>query len=140
MVVRGPNRRNDFHINPGDELFQQLRGTIRVDIREADGSFTEHLVREGELFLVPGGVPHSPRRPAGTWGLVIERERHPEELDRVAWFCPTCGSLLYERTFALRNIESELSVILTAFEADQARHRCDACGHVLELAREIAPL
>ena len=140
MVVRGPNRRNDFHINPGDELFQQLRGTIRVDIREPDGSFTEHLVREGELFLVPGGVAHSPRRPAGTWGLVIERRRLPHELDGVAWFCAHCGSLLYERTFALRNIETELTAILIAFEADTALRRCNACGHVLEPAGEIAPL
>jgi 3-hydroxyanthranilate 3,4-dioxygenase len=137
MVVRGPNRRNDFHINPGDELFQQLAGTIRVDIRHPDGTVHPHLVHEGELLLVPAGVPHSPRRPAGSWGLVIERRRRAGELDRIAWYCPACRNLLVERSFALHNIETELKAILDDFAADPASHRCARCGHVLEPAEEI---
>ncbi len=137
MVVRCPNRRNDFHCNPGDELFQQLRGTIRVDIREPDGSFTEHLVREGEIFLVPGGVPHAPRRPAGTWGLVIERTRRPAEQDSLAWYCSSCGAELFRRSFRLRNIETEIKAILDEFASDDAHRRCERCGHVLEQATEI---
>jgi 3-hydroxyanthranilate 3,4-dioxygenase len=137
MVVRGPNRRNDFHCNPGDELFQQLKGTIRVDTREPDGSFTEHLVHEGELFLVPGGVPHAPRRPAGTWGLVIERVRRPGEEDSLAWYCSACGAELFRRTFRLRNIETEIKAILDEFASDDAHRRCRVCGHVLEQATEL---
>lgn len=136
MVVRGPNRRNDFHINPGDELFQQLRGAIEVDVREEDGSVTRHRVGEGELFLVPGGVPHSPRRPAGTWGLVIERERTRRERDVIAWFCPACGHALWSASFTLRDIETQLSAILRDFAADTARHRCERCGTVLPPATE----
>ena len=34
VFVRGPNSRNDFHIDPYDELFLQVEGTIRVDTRE----------------------------------------------------------------------------------------------------------
>lgn len=137
MVVRGPNRRNDFHINPGDELFQQLQGTIRVDVRGADGHIVEHLVHEGELFLVPAGVPHSPRRPAGTWGLVIERTRRPGELDAVAWYCHRCGATLAEHRFALRDIEKELTPVLEAFATDAEAHQCARCGEVLPPAREI---
>ena len=137
MVVRGPNRRNDFHINPGDEIFQQLRGAIRVDVREPDGRIVGHVVREGELFLVPGGVPHSPRRPAGTWGLVIERTRRPDERDTVAWYCHRCGSTLAEHRFALRDIEKELTPLLESFAADPAAHRCRRCGEVLAPAVEV---
>ena len=32
MIVRGPNARNDFHVDPFDEIFYQLQGDIRVDI------------------------------------------------------------------------------------------------------------
>jgi 3-hydroxyanthranilate 3,4-dioxygenase len=137
MVVRGPNRRNDFHSNPGDELFHQLRGTIRVDVRESDGTFTEHLVHEGEIFLVPGGVPHAPRRPAGTWGLVIERTRRRGEVDAIAWYCSACGAELFRRSFRLRDIETEITAILDEFASDDAHRRCANCGHVLEPATEL---
>jgi 3-hydroxyanthranilate 3,4-dioxygenase len=137
MVVRGPNRRNDFHVNPGDELFQQLRGAIRVDIREPDGRIVAHVVREGELFLVPAGVPHSPRRPADTWGLVIERTRRPDERDGVVWYCRRCGATLAEHQFALHDIQTELAPILERFAADTEAHRCRRCGTVLPPAAEV---
>lgn len=137
MVVRGPNRRNDFHINPGDELFQQLRGAIRVDIREPDGRIVAHVIHEGEVFLVPAGVPHSPRRPADTWGLVIERTRRPDEHDGVAWYCPRCGATLAEHRFSLRDIATELAPILERFALDTDAHRCRRCGTVLPAAAEV---
>ena len=34
MVVGGPNRRRDFHVDPGDELFFQVRGDIVVRVVE----------------------------------------------------------------------------------------------------------
>ena len=36
-IVRGPNARNDFHIDPGDEIFYQLKGDITVRCIDADG-------------------------------------------------------------------------------------------------------
>ncbi len=30
FVTRGPNRRKDFHINPGDEIFYQLEGELNL--------------------------------------------------------------------------------------------------------------
>ena len=68
MVVRGPNARNDFHVNPGDEVFYQLEGTIAVDIRHDDGRIERRLVGAGEVMLVPAGVAHSPRATAATRG------------------------------------------------------------------------
>jgi 3-hydroxyanthranilate 3,4-dioxygenase len=68
QIVRGPNARNDFHIDPGDEIFYQLRGDITVRCREADGRTRDVPVREGEAMLVRAGTPHCPIRPTGTWG------------------------------------------------------------------------
>lgn len=133
MVVRGPNARNDFHIDPGDEIFYQLKGTIRVDTRSDDGSVTSHRVAEGEIFLVPGGVPHAPMRPADSWGVVIERVRQPDEVDEIVWYCDN-GHELHRRTFALADIEAELKAILDAFNASVALRTCDTCGETLAVA------
>ena len=73
MVVGGPNARNDYHINPGEELFYQVEGDIVLKIIE-DGTPREVPIRQGELFLLPAGVPHSPQRSAGTVGLGDEVE------------------------------------------------------------------
>ncbi len=129
MVVRGPNARNDFHVNPGDELFYQLEGTIRVDVIDGDRT-VEHHVGPGDLLLVPAHVPHSPRRPAGTWGVVIERQRRDGELDQLRWYCSSCGAVIWQTRLALSDIVGELKGILDGVAADPRRRTCGACGEV----------
>ena len=41
------------------------------------GRLTDVPIREGEVFLLPPEVPHSPQRPAGSVGIVVERRRGP---------------------------------------------------------------
>jgi len=82
QIVRGPNARNDFHLDPGDEIFLQLQGDITVRCRERDGRMRDVIVREGESMLVRAGTPHCPIRPAHTWGLVIERSADPTSSTR----------------------------------------------------------
>jgi len=62
MVIKGPNARNDFHLVDSEEYFYQLKGDIKVRIREGD-RIVDHIVREGETFFIPPNVPHSPQRP-----------------------------------------------------------------------------
>jgi len=137
MVVRGPNARNDFHINPGDEIFYQLEGTIAVDVRDEDGRIERRLVAPGEVMLVPGGVAHSPRRPRDTWGVVIERQRQPREIDQIVWFCERCGFELRRSPFALSDIETELTPLINDFNADAGARRCPRCNAVLPVATEF---
>ena len=139
MVVRGPNARNDFHLDPGDEIFYQLTGTIQVDIRRSnpdgsEGPIESHLVGPGEIFLVPANVAHSPLRPKGTWGVVIERQRQPGELDRIRWYCDCCDDVLHERQFALADIVTELKAILDEFNSSIELRTC-GCGCIKPVAQ-----
>ena len=65
-------------------------------------------IREGEMFLLPPRIPHSPQRPAGTVGLVLERRRNPGEIDKLLWFCDHCGAPLHEAGFPLKDIGTQI--------------------------------
>ena len=130
QIVRGPNARNDYHIDPGDEIFYQLKGDITVRCIES-GRPRDIRVREGEVMLCRAGTPHCPIRPPDTWGLVIERKRRPDELDRLAWFCERCGAQLHEATFSVTNIETELRDVIQTFNASASLRTCRTCGSVL---------
>src|SRR5690606_20103935 len=86
MIVGGPNVRGDFHYNESEELFYQIEGDMTLRIQE-DGKLVDIPIREGEMFLLPPKVPHSPRRGANTVGLVVEKVRQEGETDGFLWFC-----------------------------------------------------
>lgn len=131
MIVGGPNARKDYHVEDGEELFYQIEGDIVVRILE-DGKPRDIHVREGDVFLLPAGIPHSPQRPAGTVGMVVERMRKPEERDHLKWFCEKCGEVLHDATFHCTDLGTELKPIIEGFFADEARRTCKKCGTVMQ--------
>jgi 3-hydroxyanthranilate 3,4-dioxygenase len=132
MVVGGPNQRKDFHVEDGEELFFQVEGDIVVRIKE-DGQIRDIPIRQGELFLLPAGIPHSPQRPAGTVGLVVERRRAESEEDHLRWFCEECGEVLYDANFQLVDLGKQLKPIIEQFYADAALRTCKHCGTVMQV-------
>ena len=134
MVVGGPNARTDFHIDQGPEWFYQLEGEMVLKVQE-DGRVRDIPIRAGEIFLLPGGVPHSPRRPPDGIGLVVERRRLPHERDGVVWHCERCNHKLHEEWFTLQNIETDLPRLFALYQADASLRTCDACGHLDPLPR-----
>jgi 3-hydroxyanthranilate 3,4-dioxygenase len=130
MAVGGPNSRKDFHHDPGEELFFQLEGDMVLRIVQ-EGRMTDVPIREGELFLLPPEVPHSPRRPAGTVGIVVERRRGPDEMDGFSWYCEQCGNRLYLERVPVRNIETELPAIFARFFSSSNHRTCTVCGTVM---------
>ncbi len=132
MVVGGPNARKDYHWNETEELFFQLEGDIEVGIQE-DGMAVTIPIKEGEMFLLPGRVPHQPRRGAGTVGLVIEVKRDDRELeDGLQWYCEQCNTLLHEYRFVLNNIEKDFLPRFREFYGNEEHRTCKQCGHVME--------
>jgi 3-hydroxyanthranilate 3,4-dioxygenase len=139
FVSGGPNTRNDFHVNPTEELFYQLKGDIAVRVRPLDGSKPyDVVVKEGELFLLPRWVPHRPQRPAGTLGLIVEFPRPEGQLDGLRWYCPKCDALVHEVNWRLKKIDEDLAVIMHAFWDGPAEARtCRSCGHIIQRAGAI---
>lgn len=131
MVVGGPNARKDYHVEEGPEFFYQLEGDMLLKTVQ-DGKVVDIPIREGEIFLLPPKVPHSPHRFANTVGLVIERSRLPEEKDGLQWYCDKCDHLLYEEYFHLKNIEEDFPPVFDRFYSSEQHRTCDACGHVME--------
>lgn len=137
MVVEGPNARKDYHINDGEEFFYQVKGDIVLKIID-NGEGVDVPIREGEIFLIPSKVPHSPQRPAGTIGVVIEYTRHGSELDGFQWYCEKCHHKLYEEFVAVNDIGHQLPEIFKHFYGSEDNRRCKKCGHVMQPPMEKA--
>lgn len=133
FVTRGPNRRKDFHINPGDEIFYQLEGELNLHYVSREGKQEMALLKPNDLFLLPGNVPHSPRRKEGSWTFVVERRRQANEVDRFIWICEKCGERLYEATVFFDDPGDAVTRATSAIKADRKLATCSRCGDVLEL-------
>jgi 3-hydroxyanthranilate 3,4-dioxygenase len=127
MVVGGPNSRTDYHDDPGEEFFYQIEGDIVLKVVE-EGKLVDVPIREGEVFLLPAHVHHSPRRPASTVGLVIERKRGTDELDGFIWYCEHCGEELYSEYLHVSDIVSQLPPVFERFYGNEANCLCRKCG------------
>ncbi len=132
MVVGGPNNRKDFHYNKGEEFFFQIEGDMQLPIIE-DGKIRNIERKEGEIFLLPPGIPHSPQRKAGTVGLVVETKRAADELDACMWYCENCNHLLHKATFHLNDIVAQLPQEMQKFYDDLSLRTCKECGTVMEI-------
>jgi 3-hydroxyanthranilate 3,4-dioxygenase len=131
MVVGGPNQRKDYHIEDGEEFFYQIEGDIVVRIREGN-EVKDIPIREGEMFLLPAGIPHSPQRPAGTVGMVVERVRAEHEQDHLRWYCDGCGEVLHDAAFHLEDLGKQLKPVIENFYADESLRTCKGCGEVMQ--------
>ena len=132
MVVGGPNARKDYHFNETEELFFQLKGDMKVLVQE-NGKSVEMDIKEGEMFLLPPRVPHSPIRVADSVGLVIERKRSPGHKDGLLWYCDKCNANLHAAYFHLESIENDFLPRFKEFYNSEANRTCKKCGHIMEV-------
>jgi 3-hydroxyanthranilate 3,4-dioxygenase len=133
QVVGGPNWRNDYHHDEGPELFYQVEGEMLLKTVQ-DGELVDIPIREGEIFLLPPRIPHSPQRFKNTVGIVVERQRAPHELDGFLWFCPRCANKLHEEFLHVADIVRDLPPVLARFNSSVERRTCKRCGNVAPAA------
>ena len=131
MLVGGPNLRTDYHVEEGEELFYQIEGDMVVRLMEEEGP-RDVTIREGEIFLLPPRIPHSPQRPAGTVGMVVERQRKIGELDHLRWYCDGCGEILHQASFQLQDLGAQLKPVIEEYYGSDSLRTCERCGHFHE--------
>jgi 3-hydroxyanthranilate 3,4-dioxygenase len=129
-MVGGPNTRTDFHDNPTEEIFYQIKGNAYLDIWDR-GRFDRIDIREGEIFLLPAHVIHSPQRPEPGRCLLIEAIRPQGAHDALQWYCARCAGLVWRAEKQLESLVEDLPKIYQLFYAlsDEER-RCKSCDLV----------
>tara|TARA_B100000497_G_scaffold122241_1_gene153081 strand:- start:1162 stop:1695 length:534 start_codon:yes stop_codon:yes gene_type:complete len=132
MIVAGPNARKDYHYNETEELFYQIEGDIIVKTQQ-NGKMVEIPIKEGEMFLLPAKVPHSPIRSEGSIGLVIERKRNKKDKDGLMWFSDTANALLYEEYFHLTNVEKDFLPVFKRFYSNEKLRTCPKTGEIMKV-------
>jgi len=128
-VVGGPNQRTDYHDDPLEEFFFQWQGDIVLRLMENGKPRDVHL-RQGDIFLLPPHVRHSPQRPEGSIGIVIEYRR-PEGLrDAFEWYCLACHTRIHRVEVQLKSIVRDLPPLFARFYDDVTLRKCPACATV----------
>jgi 3-hydroxyanthranilate 3,4-dioxygenase len=134
MVVGGPNARSDYHFQPTEEFFYQVKGGMLLKVID-DGQFRDIHIGEGEMFMLPANTPHSPCRFDNTIGLVVERTRPEGGEDAMRWYCPNLGAhqgkphIVKEKRFLCTDLGTQLKPIIDEWKADVAGRKCSDCGY-----------
>jgi 3-hydroxyanthranilate 3,4-dioxygenase len=129
-VVGGPNHRTDFHDDPYEEFFYQMKGDAFLNVME-NGRPGKIDLKEGAIFLMPPHLRHSPQRPqAESLCLVIERARPEGVKDGFEWYCTQCHALLHRVEVQLKSIVRDLPPLFEKFYANEKLRTCASCGAV----------
>lgn len=129
-VVGGPNERTDYHDDPFEEFFYQFKGNAYLNIMN-EGKVERIDLKEGDMFLLPPHVRHSPQRPEpDSRCLVIERQRPQNVLDAFEWYCLNCNHLVHRVEVQLKSIVKDLPPLFERFYADPALRVCPDCKTV----------
>jgi 3-hydroxyanthranilate 3,4-dioxygenase len=129
MVIGGPNARTDYHVNPSEELFYQVQGDIVVKVME-DGKPRDVPIKEGEIFLLPSLMPHSPQRGPNTVGLVVEYPKLTKDDHHLRWFCKSCGEVVNDFPFQPADLDKQITGMLERWKGDEKLRTCKKCGSV----------
>lgn len=118
FYVGGPNQRKDYHLEEGEELFYMVKGDMCLKVVE-QGKHKDIPIKEGEMFLLPACIQHSPQRNADTIGMVLERERAIEELDALRYFVDGTTESLYEEWFHVEDLGTQLAPVIKRYFASE---------------------
>ena len=128
MILAGPITRADYHDDPFEEFFFQLKGNMVLKTIQ-DGKHEDIPVNEGGVFLMPAHLPHSPQRPEpGSIGLVVERARPAGVLDGWEWYCPDCATRVHRCELHINDLATERARHFGAYYDDIANGVCPDCG------------
>ena len=121
--------------DPHDDKFLELAVNGQADLivsGDADllalNPFRDIPIKQGEIFLLPAKVPHSPQRPANTVGLVVEQPKAFTEAHHLRWHCKACNNLLHDAEFLPADLGKQIKALIEAFKNSPDRRTCKKCG------------
>lgn len=110
--------RTDYHFNETEEWFFQQKGPMLLKIVDDDGVFKDIEIGEGCMFMLPPNTPHNPCRFADTIGLVVERKRPKDSIDRLRWYCRSgkhaTPTIIHEEAFHCEDLGTRTFVVCIA--------------------------
>jgi 3-hydroxyanthranilate 3,4-dioxygenase len=130
MVVGGPNARRDFHVDPSDEFFYQLKGDIVLEIIGGDGKRLRQVIREGEVLLLPANTPTPLSARQTRWGWSSNELRGAGEPEGYAWYCERCDAKLYQVSRGEGDLLQDLKRASAEYNASESLRTCKACRYV----------
>lgn len=113
-MVGGPNTRTDFHDNPTEEIFYQIKGNAYLNIWDR-GRIERIDIKEGDIFLLPAHVIHSPQRPEPGLCLLVEATRPKGQHDSLQWYCASCATQIWRAEKQLKSLVTDLPAIYEMF-------------------------
>ncbi len=97
-----------------------------------DGHFKDIFINEGEMFLLPPNTPHNPVRFADTVGIVLEQPRPDDSVDRLRWYCQSCGEQVHEASFHCTDLGTQIKEAVNKFKDDREARICKNCGSLCD--------
>jgi 3-hydroxyanthranilate 3,4-dioxygenase len=130
QIIGGPNTRIDFHDDPVQEFFYQIKGGMILKVID-DVEIKDVRINEGEVFMLPPHIRHSPQRPVPrSYRLIVESPRMAGMLDAFEWYCFVCMACIHRIEVPVDNIVDDLPPLYEAFYADDAARTYGDCGAV----------
>ncbi|KAI6189878.1 hypothetical protein M3Y97_00055900 [Aphelenchoides bicaudatus] len=114
FFVGGPNSRKDYHLEEGEEIFYQIKGDMVLKVVE-QGVHKDIKIKEGELFLLPAYVEHSPQRFADTLGVLLNVTGL-----QMSVIVFNSNDILWERWFHLSDVVKDLPPVIKQFNESEA--------------------
>ena len=130
MVVGGPNQRTDFHVDPYEEWFYQVRGNMHVNVIDGRRAATPSHIRRGRGLAVAAEhcrTRRSVRRPARSASSSSGSAR------RGRWrssggTARTATACVHEVELQVRDIVEDLPPVFEAFYGSEQARTCPQCG------------
>ena len=133
QAVAGGNTRVDFHDDPVEEWFHQIRGDIILKIADR-GKIYDVRINQGDVFFLPSHVRHAPQRPdPDSYGIVVEGARQLGMRDGFEWYCFKCECKIHRAEVSLTSSEgivTELPKVFEYFHSSIIARTCGNCGEV----------
>ena len=90
QVVGGPNERTDYHDDPVEEFFYQLKGDMVLKVVD-NGKFYDVPIRRGRCVPAAGACAPLAAAPAGRLDRAGGGSGRPDAVNAFEWYCSNAG-------------------------------------------------